>query len=71
MLIRIQKKDAAYLYQLLESYEGLTNHTTMPAAEGTLYREIRLHKSPEQNEALRRMLQNVSQEIELVIISED
>ena len=70
MVIRIKKEDAAYLYQLLESYEGLTNYSTLTSIADTPYREIQLHKSPEQVSLLKRMLGEIANEIELSVLEE-
>lgn len=65
MIIRVRKQDSAYFYQLLESYEGLTNYSTLTEGKGLPYRDIRLHFSPDQLPLLESVLRRIGEEIPL------
>ena len=54
--IRVKKEEAAFLYALLESYEGITGYTTMDHQEGMLFREVELMIAPDFQEDLARLL---------------
>ena len=70
MILRVPKADAAYLYQLLESYEGLTNHSTVNLDKETSYRDIQLHLAPDLREELLSVLEYIRKEIpELQLMS--
>lgn len=40
--IRVRKEDSAYLYALLESYEGVASYSTLPHQTGDLFRDLEL-----------------------------
>jgi len=63
MKIRVRKQDSAYLYQILESYEGLTNYSTVSAAKELLYRDIVLHVTPELRPEVEKLIERLSREI--------
>lgn len=63
MIIRVPKESAAYLYALLESYEGLTNHSTVGQIKESPFRDVFLHYSPQQKEELNRVLECLQREI--------
>jgi hypothetical protein len=42
IIIRVPKADSVYLYQLLEGYEGLVSHSTLPHENGAGFRDIEL-----------------------------
>ena len=65
MVIRVRKQDSAYLYQVLESYEGLANYSTVPAPKEQLYRDILLHVAPDLKTEVDRLLTRLAHEIPL------
>ena len=65
MVIRVRKQDSAYLYQILESYEGLTNFSTLDAEKESPYRDIALHYAPDLFPELERLLLCLEAEIGL------
>lgn len=66
--LRVNKGDAAYLYQLLESYEGLTAYTTLPGAKQDSYRDLELAFPESLNQDLASVLQGIGAEISLSIL---
>lgn len=63
MILRIPKEDAAYLYQLLESYEGLTNHSTVNLEKNSAIREVKLHFAPDLKAELLEVLSRICLEL--------
>ncbi|MBI3543452.1 MAG: DUF4911 domain-containing protein [Deltaproteobacteria bacterium] len=45
-IIRVHRRDAAFVYAILESLDGMTSFTTLPDAPGQDYRELELHVAP-------------------------
>ena len=69
MVLRMKKEVAAYFYQLMESYEGLCNYSTLDTHKGAETREILLHIAPDQKQALDKVLANIQKEIDFEIVS--
>ncbi len=46
-VIRVRKEDAAFVYFILESYEGLTSYSTLPNKVGEPYRDLELRIPPD------------------------
>lgn len=65
MVLRVRKEDSAYLYQVLESYEGLTNFSTLDAPGKPAYRDIVLHIAPDLLPEVLRLVENLKTEIPL------
>jgi hypothetical protein len=63
MVIRVRKQDTAYVYQVLESYEGLTNYSTLPAEKGTPYRDVILHIAPDLRREVEALIERLGTEI--------
>lgn len=63
MIIRVPKEHAAYLYQLLESYEGLTNHSTVSLEKELRFRDVKLHIAPDLKHELLAVLERIQREI--------
>ncbi|MEO5969023.1 MAG: DUF4911 domain-containing protein [Bdellovibrionia bacterium] len=40
--IRVRKEDSAYIYFILESYEGITSYSTLDFEVGSPYRDLEL-----------------------------
>jgi len=41
-VIRVKKKDSAFVYFILESYEGITSYSTLEFKTGDAYRDLEL-----------------------------
>jgi hypothetical protein len=63
VVLKVKKEDAAYLYQILESYEGLTNFSTLDAPKEDPYRQILLHLPPDSESAIATLIQVLQGEI--------
>lgn len=63
MVLKVKKEDAAYLYQILESYEGLTNYSTLDSPKEDPYRQILLHLPPDSRIAMEGLIQSLQREI--------
>ncbi len=68
MVIRVRKQDSAYFYQILESYEGLANPSTLEFVKECPYRDIILHVAPDLVPELKRMLNWIRTELELELL---
>lgn len=67
MILRVLKKDSAYLYQLLESYEGLANYSTLSGEKELPYRDVVLHIAPDLLPTLNWVIERIGREISLDI----
>jgi len=65
MVIRVRKQDSAYFYQVLESYEGLANYSTLTLEKELPYRDIVLHFAPDLRGELEALLGRLKEEIPL------
>ena len=65
IVIRVRKQDSAYLYQVLESYEGLANYSTLGSGKDLPYRDIALHLAPDLRGDLEALLERLGKEIQL------
>ena len=45
--IRVKKEDSAYVYFILESYEGITSYSTLPFQQGDAFRDLELRIPPD------------------------
>jgi hypothetical protein len=45
--IRVRKEDSAFVYFILESYEGLTCYSTVDYKVGDAYRDLELRIAPD------------------------
>lgn len=45
-IIRVHRKDSAFVYAILESLEGMTSFSTLPDHPGQDYRELELSIAP-------------------------
>jgi hypothetical protein len=63
VIVLIKKEDAAYLYQILESYEGLTNFSTLDSPKEDVFRKIELHMPKESKPEIVRLLNRLKSEM--------
>jgi hypothetical protein len=68
--IRTKKSDSAFIYQTLEAHEGLTAYRTVPHREGDPYRDVELMYSPDAEDDVKKLLEEIAQIMELHIIRE-
>ena len=45
--IRVKKEDSAYVYFILESYEGIASYSTLPFQQGDSFRDLELRIPPD------------------------
>ena len=65
MIIRVRKQDSAFLYQLLESYEGLASFSTVTEGKDLPYRDIALHVAPDFAAEVEALVERLAKEIPL------
>jgi hypothetical protein len=46
-IIRVKKEDSAFVYFILESYEGITSYSTLDFKTGDLFRDLELRIPPD------------------------
>ncbi len=46
-VIRVRKEDSAFVYFILESYEGITSYSTLPFKPGEAHRDLELMVPPD------------------------
>ena len=68
MKIRVRKQDSAYLYQILESYEGLANYSTISQEKDLPYRDIALHIAPDLRTHVEELVARLSREIPVELL---
>ena len=68
MILRVRKQDSAYLYQLLESYEGLVGFSTLPHERDQAFRDIILHIAPDLRSELERVLERLREEVSFELL---
>lgn len=68
MILRVRKEDSAFLYQILEASDGLTNYSTLPSEKQSPHRDILLHPSPDLLAEVREMVDRIAKEIPLEIL---
>jgi Domain of unknown function (DUF4911) len=45
--IRVRKEDSAFIYFILESYEGITSYSTLDFKQGDPFRDLELRIPPD------------------------
>lgn len=68
MVLRVKKEDSAYLYQILESYEGLTSFSTLFESKSIPYRDVILHIAPNSRKEVERLVMALKEEIALEVL---
>jgi hypothetical protein len=58
-VIRVKKEDSAYVYFILESYEGITSYSTLDFKTGDLYRDLELRIPPDFEEEVEILLKSL------------
>jgi predicted RNA-binding protein len=70
VILRVKKEDSAYVYQVIESYEGITNHSTLGEVKGTPHRDVILHIAPDLRHHVERMVEELKKEIAIEVIND-
>ncbi len=58
-IIRVKKEDSAFVYFILESYEGITSYSTLPHSTGDPHRDLELNIPPDFESEVRELLQRL------------
>lgn len=70
MIIRIAKADAAFVYALLEGYEGLVNYSTLPSAPDSGFRELAIFPTESMQAELKPLYERIAREVTIECIDE-
>jgi hypothetical protein len=54
--IRVRKEDSAFVYFILESYEGITSYSTLDFQVGDAHRDLELRIAPDFLEEVDRLM---------------
>ena len=54
--IRVRKEDSVYVYNVFESYEGITSYSTLEFKPGDAYRDLELRIPPDFYEEIQELL---------------
>jgi hypothetical protein len=55
--IRVRKEDSAYVYFILESYEGIVSYSTLEHRVGAAYRDLELRIPPDFTREVEELLE--------------
>jgi translation initiation factor 2 alpha subunit (eIF-2alpha) len=69
VVLRVRKEDSAYLYKILESYEGIANFSTVSEGKNLAHRDIRLHIAPDLRGEVLVLVERLKGEIDLEVIA--
>lgn len=59
-VIRVKKEDSAFVYFILESYEGIASYSTLPHIQGDLFRDLELRVPPDSIEEVDTLLNDLA-----------
>ena len=59
--IRVRKEDSAFVYFILESYEGITAYSTLDFKVGDAYRDLELRIAPDFQEEVADLLKSLGE----------
>lgn len=62
-VFRSRKQDSAYVYAILESYEGLVSYSTLDGQASDLHRDLEITFSPETEKDVSVLLNSLSEVI--------
>jgi hypothetical protein len=57
-VIRVKKEDSAFVYFILESYEGITSYSTLDFKPGDLHRDLELRIPPDFEQEVAEVLES-------------
>lgn len=61
--IRVKKEDSAFVYFILESYEGITSYSTLDFKPGDAYRDLELRIAPDFQIQVSHLLESLKDKI--------
>lgn len=61
--IRVRKEDSAFVYNILESYEGITSYSTLDFNPGDAYRDLELRIAPDFEQEVVAVLKTLGEMI--------
>ena len=67
-ILRVTKEDSAFLYQLLEGYEGLACHSTLTTEKNLGYRDIEIQVVAGLEEEFELVLGLIQKSISIQVI---
>ena len=70
-VIRVHRRDSAFLYAILESLDGMTSFSTLPDAPGQEHREIELFISPESLADVNIVLDGMRKKFPIIELGEE
>jgi hypothetical protein len=62
-VIRVRKQDSAYVYFILESYEGIVSYSTLAHQTGDPHRDLELRYSVSFQSEVEELLRTLSNEL--------
>ena len=68
MVLRVAKQDSAYLYALLEAYEGVVNFSTLPSERTAGFRDIYVFSTESMRSELGQVIAILSGSVGFQII---
>ena len=68
MILRVAKEQSAFLFQLLEGYDGLANYSTLDAPVGAGYRDIQLYPAPDMRVELDEALKCIARSVDFKVL---
>ena len=69
-VLRVPKEQAAYIYQLLESYDGIATYSTLDNEKAFPFRDIAIIPAPDLVSSVKIMIENITREIPCVVKEE-
>ncbi len=64
--IRVRKEDSAYVYFMLESYEGIASYSTLESKPGDAHRDLELRIPPDFVGEVDRLLAQLRGEFDVI-----
>ena len=65
-VIRIHRRDSAFVYAILESLDGMTSYSTLPDAPGQDFRRLELHISPDFEAEIATVLDGLRKKVPII-----
>jgi hypothetical protein len=59
--VRVKKEDSAFVYFILESYEGITSYSTLNFKQGDPHRDLELRIPPDFVEEVDQLLKTLGE----------
>jgi hypothetical protein len=68
IILKLHKRDTAFVYAILESLEGMVSFSTLPFEKGSLVRELELFVAKDFISDVEYVLQSFKKKMDLEII---